>query len=141
MAYMGDIQIRRGEGDSRQIMNYLTQLEEQVRYALQNIDGENIQAGAISEKQLGADVQGRLDGSEKTVKEIREAQARQGALIQRALQQAAQAAKVMDGSLPFQIYVGAQQPEGQNILWIVPGTPVDGVAACSVKYIGEEEEA
>ena len=52
MARLGEIQLKSGIKDIDQVMNYLYQLEEQLRYALNNLDSENIRDGAISAEQF-----------------------------------------------------------------------------------------
>ena len=70
MAYLGDIQIRGDMTDIKQLVNYMYQLEEQVRYALNNLDGENIQAGAINAEQLSGTLNARLRSVEKTAEKF-----------------------------------------------------------------------
>lgn len=135
MARLGDIQIRGDGSDPKQIMNYLYQLEEQIRYALQNLDGDNIQEEAIGEAQLSQGVQGRLQSVETAVRQVREAQAQEKAMTRKLLAGKAQKA---EGTLPFQLYVGTERPQGGGILWFLPGDEQNGRRVCAVYYIGEE---
>jgi hypothetical protein len=56
MATMGDIQVRGQVTDIRQVMNYVYQLEEQMRYALKHLDSGNIENGSIGAEQLSSAV-------------------------------------------------------------------------------------
>ena len=135
MAYLGELQLRPGSDSGRQMMDYLRQLEEQVRYALQNLDGDNIQEGAIGEAQLSQGVQGRLQSVETAVRQVREAQTQEKAMTRKLLAGKAQKA---EGTLPFQLYVGTERPQGGGILWFLPGDEQNGRRVCAVYYIGEE---
>lgn len=55
----GDIATRGTPTDIRQVMNYIYQLEDQLRYALSHIDGENISAGSIGKTQIAQGAIGR----------------------------------------------------------------------------------
>ena len=72
MAYLGEIQTRGEITDVKQLVNYMYQLEEQVRYALNNLDGENIQAGAINAEQLSGALNARLKSVERTAERLDE---------------------------------------------------------------------
>lgn len=52
IAHLPEIQSKGGGNDYRQVMNYVYQLEEQLRYALAHIDGDNITAGTVGAGQL-----------------------------------------------------------------------------------------
>ena len=52
MAYLGDIQQSGTPQTIPQVMDYIHQLEDKLRYVLQNISNENIQNGSIAEKKL-----------------------------------------------------------------------------------------
>lgn len=67
MARMGEIQIRGDGSDPRQIMNYLYQLEEQIRYALSHIGSENIVAGSIGQELLAPPVKKTIQNIEINV--------------------------------------------------------------------------
>ena len=56
MATLGDIQVRGQVTDIRQVMNYVYQLEEQMRYALKHLDSGNIENGSIGAEQLSSAV-------------------------------------------------------------------------------------
>lgn len=120
----------------KRVMQYVQQLEEQVRYALQNLDGENLISGAVGEKQLSGTLQGSIQAANETAREAKEAAARTGTAVNAAM---AKAALKEDESLPFRIYIGTERPEGGGILWIKPGTEEDGVMPCETYYIEEEE--
>ena len=70
MAYLSDIQSPGSAKDSRQVMEYLRQLEEQLRYVLQHIGAENIQQGAIGEAQLSPKVKEDMRAVRKTMKDM-----------------------------------------------------------------------
>ena len=138
MAIMGDIPIRGDMTDAKHILSYLRQLEEQVRYVLQNLDGDNIRAGAVGESQLSSGVNTTLRTLESQYQRTREALSEENVLVRQALSGLATRPEALTGSLPFKISVSGEQPSGTGILWIKPGTPDNGVAACTVSYIGEE---
>ena len=78
MAFMGDIQIRGDGTDPKQIMNYLYQLEEQIRYALANIGADNIQEGAITPQMLSPAIKQNIqeitisqENQERTSKQLK----------------------------------------------------------------------
>lgn len=54
MAIMGDIPARSSITDIKQVMQYVYALEDQIRYALSHIGGENIVAGSITGRNLAA---------------------------------------------------------------------------------------
>ena len=72
MARLGEIQLKSGIKDIDQVMNYLYQLEEQLRYALNNLDSENIRDGAISAEQLSGAVNARLSTLERAAERMGE---------------------------------------------------------------------
>ena len=56
LAYMPDFGKKKGEiTDLRQVMSYIHQLEDQIRYALSHIDGGNITQNTVGAQQLAAD--------------------------------------------------------------------------------------
>lgn len=63
MAMLGGIQTRGQITEIRQVMDYVYQLEEQVRYALKHLDGENIAAGAIGVEQLSSAAKAQMQGA------------------------------------------------------------------------------
>lgn len=136
MARLGEIQTRSGDTEMKQVMQYVQQLEEQLRYALQNLDGENLISGAVGEKQLSGTVQGSIQAANEAAQEAKEAARRTGAAVNRI---AAEAATKMDGSLPFRVYVGEDRPAGGGILWFKPGEEEDGALKCDTYYIEEEQ--
>ena len=134
MAYLNEIQIRGEIKDARQVMEYLYQLEDQIRYALQNLDGENIQAGAIGEKLLSGGIKNQIKAAQRTADSATAANVSTAALVTRL---SGSAVKKLEGSDPFSVYVGSEQPEGHGIVWIQPGTEPDedGLMDCTLKYI------
>ncbi len=120
--------VRAEAADNRRMARYLNQLEEQMRLFLANLDGENIQAGTIGERQLSGDVVSQLG----KVEDIANRTARNEKTVK---QMERQAAAKMEGSLPIRLYCGFTQPEGHGIVWIIPAQPLDGVSGCAVKYI------
>ena len=70
MAYLADIPSPGNVKDVRQVMDYLRQLEDQLRYVIQHIGAENIQQGAIGEQQLSAKVNEDMRGVRKTVRDM-----------------------------------------------------------------------
>ena len=73
MSFLKEIQTRGEIKDARQVMEYLRQLEEQVRYALQNLDSENIQDGSIGAEQLSGGVKGTIKKAQSTADQSVEA--------------------------------------------------------------------
>ena len=166
MARLGEIQLRSGEKNLDQVMNYLYQLEEQIRYALNNLDGDNIQAGAISTDQLSEGVNGRLTTLEQTAERMSEKGTDRltnetmkidssgihwkggGFSVNKQGEMKAQSMALPDGyaairteeSLPFRLHIGAEKPEGGGMLWIKPGQEENGVQPCQVYYIKEKTE-
>lgn len=167
MARLGDIQIKSGEKDIDQVMNYLYQLEEQLRYALNNLDGDNTRDGSINAEQLSGTVNARLSTLERAAERVGENGT--GKLINEALTidktgirlhsgdfaldllgnlsargltfpNGEAARKTMD-SLPFRVHIGADKPEGGAVLWLKPGVASQEGQACQVFYIPEEENA
>ncbi|MBR3019791.1 MAG: hypothetical protein IKH57_22395 [Clostridia bacterium] len=70
MAYLADIPSPGNVKDVRQVMDYLRQLEDQLRYVIQHIGAENIQQGAIGEEQLSHKVNEDMRAVRKTVKDM-----------------------------------------------------------------------
>ena len=56
MAQMGEIQHRGDPQDVKGVMNYVYQLEEQIRYVLQNLGSDNLTPGSVDLAQLGPNV-------------------------------------------------------------------------------------
>lgn len=140
MAYLNEIQIHSKVTDVRQVMEYLRQLEDQVRYALQNLDGDNIQAGAIGEKQLSGGMQKRI----KTAENAAEKYSADAAATRRTVDAASAAladvsrrmAAKLNGSEEFSLYVGGNQPRGHKVIWIKPlPSQEEGPLECEISYI------
>lgn len=70
MAYLADIQSPGNVKDVRQVMDYLRQLEDQLRYVIQHIGAENIQPKSIGEEQLSPKVTGDMKAVRRTVKDM-----------------------------------------------------------------------
>ena len=66
MAILNEIQTKGEITSPGQVMDYLRQLEDQIRYALFNLDGENIQAGAVGMEQLSRGVNNRISAAQTT---------------------------------------------------------------------------
>ena len=66
MAMLGDIQTRGQITDVKQVMNYVYQLEEQMRYTLKHLDSGNIEDGAIGAAQLSSAVKAQMTGGGQT---------------------------------------------------------------------------
>ena len=73
MSFLKEIQTRGEVKDARQVMEYLRQLEEQIRYALQNLDSENIQDGSIGAEQLSGGVKTTIKKAQSTADQSGEA--------------------------------------------------------------------
>ena len=71
MAVFGDIQAPQNPQEIRQVMDYLRQLEDQLRYILHHIGAENLQPGAVGENQLSPQVKENIQTVQKTVKDMR----------------------------------------------------------------------
>ena len=133
MAYLNEIQIRGEIKDVRQVMEYLYQLEDQIRYALQNLDGENIQAGAIGENLLSGGVQDQIKAAQRTASAATAANTTTAAQVARL---SGSAVRKLESSGPFSLYIGSEQPEGHSVVWIMPGQDLgDGTMSCAMKYI------
>ncbi len=133
MAYLNEIQVRGEIKNTRQIMEYLFQLEDQIRYALQNLDGENIQAGAIGENLLSGSVQDQIKAAQRTASAATAASASAAAQVTRLNDSAA---RKLAGSGQFSLYMGSEKPAEHSVVWIVPGADMgDGTMACTMKYI------
>ncbi|MBR4538434.1 MAG: hypothetical protein IKO52_06270 [Clostridia bacterium] len=136
MAYLNEIQVHSRVTDVRQVMEYLRQLEDQVRYALQNLDGENIQAGAIGEEQLSGGVQKRIKTAENAAVDAaatrRTADAATAALADVNQRMAVK----LNGSEEFSLWVSGNQPDGHKVIWIKPlSREDDGPWECEITYI------
>ncbi|MBR5110210.1 MAG: hypothetical protein IK099_08440 [Clostridia bacterium] len=70
MAYLADIPFPGNVKDVRQVMDYLRQLEEQLRYVIQHLGAENIQPNAIGEAQLSLRVNEDMRAVRKSVKDM-----------------------------------------------------------------------
>lgn len=140
MAYLNEIQIHSKVTDVRQVMEYLRQLEDQVRYALQNLDGDNIQAGAIGEEQLSGGVQKRIKTAENAAEKSLADAAAARQVVDAASDGLADVnrrmATKLNGSEEFSLYVGGDQPNGHKVIWIKPLPSQDaGPWACEMTYI------
>ena len=167
MAQLGEIQMKSGTKDIDQVMNYLYQLEEQLRYALNNLDSENIRDGSISAEQLSGTINARLSTLERAAERVGEKGTDK--LINEALSIDKTGIRLLNGgfaldllgnlsargltfpngeaarktaeSLPFRVHIGGDKPEGGAVLWLKPGTASQEGQACQVFYIPEEENA
>lgn len=140
MAYLNEIQIHSKVTDVRQVMEYLRQLEDQVRYALQNLDGENIQAGAIGEEQLSGGVRKRIKTAENTAEKSSVDTAATRRTVDAASATLADMSRRMavklNGSEEFSLWVGGDQPDGHKVIWIKPlSREDDGPWECEITYI------
>ena len=70
MAYLNEIRFPREVKDARQVMDCLRQMDDQVRYTLQNLDGNNIRAGAIGESHLSGTLQQQIRTAERTGEDV-----------------------------------------------------------------------
>ena len=70
MAYLQEIQTPGGVRDVKQVMDYLRQLEEQLRYVIRHIGPENIQAGAVGESQLSPQIKQEMQAVQRTVRDV-----------------------------------------------------------------------
>jgi len=70
VAYLADIQSPGSVKDVRQVMDYLRQLEDQLRYVIQHIGTENIQPNAVGEEQLSLKVRDDMKSVRRTVKDM-----------------------------------------------------------------------
>ena len=167
MAQLGEIQMKNGAKNIDQVMNYLYQLEEQLRYALNNLDSDNIRDGSINAEQLSGTVNARLSTLERAVERVGESGTDK--LVNEALSIDKTGIRLLNGkfaldllgnltaqkmtfpngeaarktaeSLPFRVHIGAEKPEGGAVLWLKPGTASQEGQACQVFYIPEEENA
>ena len=71
MAYLADIQYPAQVKDVKQVMDYLRQMEDQLRYVIAHIGPENIQPSAIGEEQLSPAVKEDMRSVRKSVKDLR----------------------------------------------------------------------
>ena len=147
MAYLGDIQTRGQIRDINQVMDYLRQLEDQIRYALFNLDGENIQNGAIGAEQLSQGVNGEIKDAKSTAENSKKAAKRAqktadkntqsiGTLSDQVTTLSSKAVQVSAGSSSARLYVGSGRPNGHGVVWIKPGADLgDGTKDCQVLYV------
>ena len=70
MAYLADIQSPGNVKGVKQVMDYLRQLEDQLRYVIAHIGPENIQPSAIGEEQLSPAVKDDMRTVRKTVRDL-----------------------------------------------------------------------
>lgn len=148
MALLGQIKTRGEITDIRQVMDYVRQLENQIRYAISNLDGENISDGAIGAEKLSGTVQSTVKKADETAKETGETEkkvANLGTAVRelqgwrRGLETGGGVLKFLDGSLADRIYVGPTQPEGDGILWL-KNDPEDAAAPLEAYLIPRAEE-
>lgn len=136
MAYLNEIPFPREVKDARQVMDCLRQMDDQVRYTLQNLDGDNIRAGAIGESHLSGSLQRQIrtvDGIGEDVSALRQSLEAVSAALD-AL--SGSAVTRFSGSADFSLYLGADQPGGHNVVWIKPASGQGlGVQACEIAYI------
>ena len=71
MAYLADIQYPAQVKDVKQVMDYLRQMEDQLRYVIAHIGPENIQPSAVGEEQLSPAVKEDMRSVRKSVKDLR----------------------------------------------------------------------
>ncbi len=128
MAYLNEISFPREVKDARQVMDCLRQMDDQMRYTLQNLDGNNIRAGAIGESHLSGALQRQLRSAERNGEDVT-------ALRQALETVSAGAVTRAEGSEAFSLYVGGDQPNGHNLLWIRPASLSGGAQACEIIYI------
>ena len=136
MAYLNEIQFPREVKDARQVMDCLRQMDDQVRYTLQNLDGDNIRAGAIGESHLSGALQRQIRTVERTGEDV--------SALRQSLETASAALEELNGSAvtrltgseAFRLYVGTDQPDGHRVVWIRPVSgPGSGALACEISYI------
>lgn len=136
MAYLNEIQFPREVKDARQVMDCLRQMDDQVRYTLQNLDGNNIRAGAIGESHLSGSLQRQIrtaEGIGEDVSALRQSLETVSAALD-AL--SGSAVTRFTGSIAFSLYVGTDQPSGHRVVWIKPAsTQGSGAQTCEIKYI------
>ena len=136
MAYLNEIRFPREVKDARQVMDCLRQMDDQVRYTLQNLDGNNIRAGAIGESHLSGALQRQIRTAERTGEDL--SSLRQSLETVSAALEELNGSAVMrfSGSAGFSLYVGDDQPGGHNVVWIKPAASQgDGAQACEIAYI------
>ena len=136
MAYLNEIRFPREVKDARQVMNCLRQMDDQVRYTLQNLDGNNIRAGAIGESHLSGALQRQIRTAERTGEDV--------SSLRQSLETVSAALEELSGSAVtrfssgegFSLYVGVDQPSGHNVVWIKPAASQGGGAqTCEIAYI------
>lgn len=138
MAYLSEIRFPREVKDARQVMDCLRQMDDQVRYTLQNLDGNNIRAGAIGESHLNGALQRRLRTAESVGEEV-SALRQSLETVSAALEELSGIAATRlsgAGGEAFSLYVGSDQPSGHHVVWIKPTVHQGGGAqACEIAYI------
>ncbi len=128
MAYLNEISFPREVKDARQVMDCLRQMDDLMRYTLQNLDGNNIRAGAIGESHLNGALQRQIRSAERNREDV-------SALRQALETVSAGAVTRAEGSEAFSLYVGAEQPAGHHVVWIRPASGSGGARACEITYI------
>ena len=136
MAYLNEISFPREVKDARQVMDCLRQMDDQMRYTLQNLDGNNIRAGAIGESHLSGSLQQQIRTAEKTGEDVT-ALGQSLETVSAALEElSGSAATRFSGGEAFSLYVGGDQPDGHHVVWIKPAVHQGGGAqACEIAYI------
>ena len=136
MAYLNEIRFPREVKDARQVMDCLRQMDDQVRYTLQNLDGNNIRAGAIGESHLDGALQRRLRTAERAgeaVSALRQSLETVSAALEEL---SGSAATRFSGGEAFSLYVGSDQPSGHHVVWIKPvANQGGGAQTCEIAYI------
>ena len=138
MAYLNEIRFPREVKDARQVMDCLRQMDDQVRYTLQNLDGNNIRAGAIGESHLSGTLQQQIRTAERTGEDV--------SSLRQSLETVSAALDELSGGAvtrlsgaggeAFTLYVGSEQPDGHHVVWIKPAVHQGGGAqACEIAYI------
>ncbi len=146
VGYVSDVQPGNQPVEGRQIMSYIRRLEDQVRYALANLDGQSIQAGSVGEEQLSKKLSRRVTAAEEKAESTAQDAAKakkQIAALQASLRANREAiAALLTGaamkeetSAAFTLYVGQTRPDGHGIVWIQPRTAQGGAAECLVQFI------
>ena len=136
MAYLNEIQFPREVKDARQVMDCLRQMDDQVRYTLQNLDGDNIQAGAIGESHLSGSLQRQIRAAERIGEDVPALQQSLETVTAELDALSSSAVTRFGGSAGFSLYVGADPPTGHHVVWIKPASsPGVGAQACEIAYI------
>ncbi len=136
MAYLNEIQFPREVRDARQVMDCLRQMDDQVRYTLQNLDGNNIQPGAIGESHLSSALQRQIRTGERNGETV-SALGQSLETVTAALNELSGSAVTRAaGSEAFALYVGDDQPDGHGVVWIRPASgPGGGALTCEITWI------